>query len=180
MPPGGQIGSGGTSGSGGTTTAGTGPCDIFAAGNTPCVAAHGTVRALLGAYDGNLYQVTRTSGNTTKDIGVLSPGGFANSATQNTFCTGTTCTITIIYDQSGKNNHLTQAPIGQRNTTAPKEADATALPFTISGHKVYGVHIPVGNTAQGNFYEGVMTSGAASTATAQAVQANIAAAGYGN
>ena len=153
---GGRVGSGGTSGSAGTsgmggntgsggkTTAGTGPCDIFAAGNTPCVAAHSTVRALLGAYNGNLYQVTRASDKTTKDIGVLSPGGFADSATQDTFCTGTTCTITIIYDQSGKNNHLTQAPIGQRNTTAPKEADATALPFTISGRKVYGVHLPVG------------------------------------
>ena len=141
---GGTTGSAGTSGAGGKTTAGTGPCDLFAAGNTPCVAAHSTVRALLGAYNGSLYQVTRASDKTTKDIGVLSPGGFADSATQDTFCTGTTCTITIIYDQSGKNNHLTQAPIGQRNTTAPKEADATALPFTISGHNVYGVHIPVG------------------------------------
>src|SRR5208283_2209813 len=141
---GGIPGAGGKTGAGGTTTAGTGPCDIFAAGNAPCVAAHSTVRALLGAYNGNLYQVTRASDNTTKDIGVLSPGGFANSATQDTFCTGTTCTITIIYDQSGKNNHLKQAPIGQRNTTAPKEADATALKFTISGHTVYGVHLPVG------------------------------------
>jgi hypothetical protein len=35
-------------------------------------------------------------------------------------------------------------------------------------------------TAQGDFYEGVLTSGAASAATAQAVQANIVAAGYGN
>jgi hypothetical protein len=35
------------------------------------------------------------------------------------------------------------------------------------------------DTAQGDFYEGVLTSGAASDATASAVQANIAAAGYG-
>ena len=68
--------------------------------------AHSTVRALLGAYNGSLYQVTRASDNTTKDIGVLSPGSFANSATQDSFCTGTTCTISIIYDQSGKGNHL--------------------------------------------------------------------------
>jgi hypothetical protein len=32
---------------------------------------------------------------------------------------------------------------------------------------------------QGNFYEGVLTSGAASEATTNAVQANIVAAGYG-
>jgi hypothetical protein len=35
------------------------------------------------------------------------------------------------------------------------------------------------NGAQGNFFEGVMTSGAATDATADAVQANIVAAGYG-
>ena len=103
------------------------------------------MRALFGAYDGSLYQVTRASDQTTKDIGLLSAGGFADSATQDAFCTGTTCTISIIYDQSGKNNNLTQAPVGQRNKgVAPKEADATALPFTISGHAVYGVHMPVG------------------------------------
>jgi len=141
---GGNTGSAGTSGAGGKTTAGTGPCDIFTAGNTPCVAAHSTVRALLGAYNGNLYQVTRASDKTTKDIGVLSPGGFANSATQDAFCTGTTCNISIIYDQSGKENHLKQGPAGQRKETPDNLADATALKFTISGHTVYGVHLPAG------------------------------------
>jgi hypothetical protein len=34
--------------------------------------------------------------------------------------------------------------------------------------------------AQGNFFEGCMTSGASSTATDDAVQANIVAAGYGH
>jgi hypothetical protein len=98
----------------------------------------------LGAYNGNLYQVTRASDNTTKEIAVQSPGGFANSATQDTFCTGTTCKISIIYDQSGKSNHLRQAPPGQQKATADNLADATALKFTISGHTVYGVHLPVG------------------------------------
>ena len=44
--------------------AGTGPCDIYASGGTPCVAAHSTVRALFGSYNGNLYQVRRSSDNT--------------------------------------------------------------------------------------------------------------------
>ena len=52
-----------------------GPCDIYASGGTPCVAAHSTTRALYGAYNGPLYQVRRSSDNTTKDIGVLSAGG---------------------------------------------------------------------------------------------------------
>ena len=41
--------------------AGTGPCDIYASGGTPCVAAHSTTRALFGAYNGPLYQVRRSS-----------------------------------------------------------------------------------------------------------------------
>lgn len=35
----------------------SGPCDIFGAAGTPCVAAHSTVRALYGAYAGALYEV---------------------------------------------------------------------------------------------------------------------------
>ena len=35
------------------------PCDIYASGNTPCVAAHSTTRALYDNYSGSLYQVTR-------------------------------------------------------------------------------------------------------------------------
>ncbi|MDA8141496.1 MAG: hypothetical protein M0036_22870, partial [Desulfobacteraceae bacterium] len=80
--------------------AGTGPCDIYASGGTPCVAAHSTVRALYGSYSGRLYQVKRASNSQTTDIGTLEAGGFANAAAQDTFCSGTTCTITIIYDQS--------------------------------------------------------------------------------
>jgi hypothetical protein len=92
--------------------AGGGPCDIYAAGNTPCVAAHSTTRALYSSYSGSLYQVRRGSDNATTDIHPLSAGGTANAGTQDSFCSRTTCLITIIYDQSGRGNHLTQAPPG--------------------------------------------------------------------
>lgn len=59
-----------------------GPCDIYAAGNTPCVAAHSTTRALYGSYGGPLYQVRRSSDNATRDIVMLSAGGYANAAAQ--------------------------------------------------------------------------------------------------
>ena len=42
------------------------PCDIFALGGTPCVAAHGVVRALYVNFTGALYQVLRESDNTKK------------------------------------------------------------------------------------------------------------------
>ena len=50
-----------------------GPCDIYAEDGGPCVAAHSTVRALYGGYNGPLYQVKKSDG-TTKDIGVLAAG----------------------------------------------------------------------------------------------------------
>src|SRR5436305_15086450 len=69
---------------------GTGPCDIYASGGTPCVAAHSTVRALFGAYSGRLYQVKRASDSQTTDIATLAAGGFANAAARYSFCAGTT------------------------------------------------------------------------------------------
>ena len=99
------------------SAAGTGPCDIYASAGNTCVAAYSTVRALYGAYNGNLYQVRRSDGQ-TQNIGVLAAGGYANAAAQDTFCSGKTCTISIIYDQSGKGNHLTKAPGGSATSGA--------------------------------------------------------------
>ena len=120
-----------------------GPCDIYALDGGPCVAAHSTVRALYASFAGPLYQVKKADGS-TKEIAPLAPGGFANSADQDTFCGVDACTISIIYDQSGKGNHLTKAPPGGAKPTAGNEANAKALPVTFSGHKVYGVHVAPG------------------------------------
>src|SRR3954466_1674831 len=84
----------------------TGPCDIYAAGGTPCVAAHSTTRALYGSYSGRLYQVRRSSDNSSRDVAVTSRGGTANAATQDSFCSGTSCVVTVVYDQSGRGNDL--------------------------------------------------------------------------
>ncbi|GAA3799742.1 arabinofuranosidase catalytic domain-containing protein [Sphaerisporangium flaviroseum] len=147
---------------GGTAQAATtGPCDIYAAGGTPCVAAHSTTRALYGTYNGPLYQVRRASDNTTRDIGVLSAGGVASAATQDSFCAGTNCVITILYDQSGRNNRLTQAPPGYWPGPAPggwdNLADAKAAPITIGGQKAYGVYIAPGTGYRNNNTNGVAT-----------------------
>jgi len=109
-------------------------------GNTPCVAAHSTVRALFGGYAGKLYQVRRASDSTTLDIAVLAPGGYAASQAQDTFCAGTSCTISIIYDQSPKGNHLKKSPAGGWLNHGGLEANATAAKITANGHVVYGVY----------------------------------------
>ena len=94
------------------------PCDIYASGGTPCVAAHSTTRALYASYSGPLYQVKRASDGATTNISTLSAGGYANAAAQDSFCAGTTCVITEIYDQSGHGNNLTDAP-GRRGGQRP-------------------------------------------------------------
>jgi len=119
----------------------SGPCDIYQAGNTPCVAAHSTVRALYAAYNGRLYQVKRASDSTTKDISTLAAGGFANTSAQDTFCADTTCTIPIIYDQSPQHNDLTVAPTGNLLQNGGKAANATDGQITLGGHTVYGIYV---------------------------------------
>ena len=139
-PMGGRGGgtAGGTGGAAGGSS-GNKPCDIYASASTACVAAHSTVRALYGAYSGNLYQVKRADGM-TKDIGVTSPGGFADAAAQDAFCT-TACTITKIYDQSGHGNFVEaetpDSSVG--GYSSEKAASATAENIMVGGHKVYSL-----------------------------------------
>ncbi|CAM5653375.1 alpha-L-arabinofuranosidase B [Kitasatospora aureofaciens] len=134
-----------------------GPCDIYAAGNTPCVAAHSTTRALYAGYSGALYQVKRASDGATKDIGLLSTGGYADAAAQDSFCAATSCVITVIYDQSGKGNHLTQAPAGGAAPGPDNLANAFEAPVTVAGHEAYGVYIAPGTGYRNNNTNGIAT-----------------------
>lgn len=128
--------------------AGQGPCDIYAANGTQCVAAHSTIRALFAAYNGPLYQIQRASDKQFLNIGVLSPGGYANAAPQISFCAGTTCTITKIYDQSSQHNDLPISLGGTFKGPGPNGSDlganAMALPVTVAGHQVFGVKVTPG------------------------------------
>ena len=119
----------------GTSSAALGPCDIFAAGHTPCVAAHSVVRALYSAYNGPLYAVRRRSDNRTLDVRTLGAGGVADSAAVDAYCGAASngCTIAIIYDQSPQGNHLQAAP-GRRGHT-DIEVNATHDPLTPGGGK---------------------------------------------
>ncbi|MEV6851317.1 arabinofuranosidase catalytic domain-containing protein [Actinoplanes sp. NPDC051411] len=116
------------------------PCDIYAGGGTPCIAAHSTTRALYAAYSGSLYQVRRSSDNATRDIGVPAPGGTANAPAQDAFCSGTTCVITVVYDQSGHGNNLAyQGTGGAGGQDTP--ATATSESLTVNGAKAYSLYI---------------------------------------
>ena len=130
-----------------------GPCDVYERGGAPCVAAHSTTRALYAAYDGPLYQVMRESDGKTLDIGVVpatadDPGGYADAEAQDAFCKDTYCWVTVLYDQSGKGNHLYQAPRGGFSGPAMGGYNnvpvADWAPVNVMGHKVYGLFIAPG------------------------------------
>jgi hypothetical protein len=104
------------------------------------------VRALLGAYSGKLYQVRNAAG-TTKDILTLTPGGFADGGSQDAFCAGTTCVITVVYDQSGKGNDLWyQGSTMVPGSTSSTPSKATSESLMLSGHKVYSLYINPNNS----------------------------------
>lgn len=138
-----------------------GPCDIYASGNTPCVAAHSTTRALYSSYGGALYQVIRSSDNATLNVPLLSTGGIADSGAQDNFCSGTSCSIKQIFDQSGKGNHLVQATFGHFKGPGPNGedalADATKAPVYLNGNKVYGVYSTPGTGYRADNTNGVAT-----------------------
>ncbi|HEX6469462.1 MAG TPA: arabinofuranosidase catalytic domain-containing protein, partial [Streptosporangiaceae bacterium] len=124
------------------------PCDVYAAGGTPCATAHSTTRALFASYNGPLYQIQRASDRQLLDVGLLAAGGVVNAAPQTSFCSGTSCTITKIYDQTGNHNDM---PIswggfwkGPGPNGADVGADAMALPVTVAGHQAFGVKVTPG------------------------------------
>jgi hypothetical protein len=145
-------------GSSSLVAAAAGPCDIYSSGGTPCIAAHSTTRALYSAFSGSLYQVKRGSDGATTNIAPLAAGGVANAATQDTFCANTTCLITIIYDQSGRGNHLTRAPggafKGPEADGSDNLASAIGAPVTLNGQKAYGVFVSPGTGYRNNAVSG--------------------------
>lgn len=112
-----------------------GPCDIFAAAGTPCVAAHSVVRTLYRNYSGPLYRVLRDSDHASLNIGAHH-NGFAKTVDQDTFCEGTACYILRLFDQSPHRNHLDTSPAGGACHIPLSPVNASRDPITISGKAV--------------------------------------------
>jgi non-reducing end alpha-L-arabinofuranosidase len=199
---GGSTGTGGGAGSGaaGSGAAGStgtsnamGPCDIYAMANNSCVAAISTVRVLLHSYTGPLYQVRKggtnnvfkgnqpagtgggTTGGTTQDIG-FGADGFADSAAEDAFCGsgGSACTISKIYDQSGKGNDLIESPAGTYEPGPDYEVPASHA-VMVGTHKVYSLYfphppsLPSGSAPSGYGYRNNKTTGMPTGTAAQTV-----------
>jgi non-reducing end alpha-L-arabinofuranosidase len=156
-----------------TTLTVQGPCDIYGAAGQPCVAAYSTVRRLLSTYTGPLYQLrvgssafnigglrvtnpdvnATQAGNsqTTPEPGELidipqTADGFADPTLQQQRCPlGTTCTVSLLYDQSGRGNHMPVAKGGQSagGVFAALDDFETVMDaraaLTVGGHPVYSL-----------------------------------------
>ena len=127
-------------GSASSVLAAEGPCDIYEAAKTPCVAAHSTTRALYAAYNGAHYLVRRTSEKQTKVIYPLSAGGVANMAAQDSFLNGKAGTVSLIYDQSPQKNNLPKSP-RCNYLEAGLESDVSKGLTKLDGHPVLGIYI---------------------------------------
>ena len=141
------------------------PCDLLAASGAPCVAAHAVSRALFAAYGAPLFQLLRTRDRAVRDVGVLGVGGFVNASAVDEFCDAS-CVISVIYDQSGRNNHLSINASGDRGVNATRHrTSAGGVPvFAAYFERIMGYRSDLANgTAVGNEAELVymVTSGAA-------------------
>ena len=129
------------------------PSDVLLAqADIQIATAHSTVRVVVRDWKGPLYQVCKgvsidgpsSCQGETLDIGPAADC-YADAAAQDAFCAGTTCTISMIYDQSGNGNHLEPAPAGGAKPSPDRPARAADLPVLAGGHSVYGILIRPGN-----------------------------------
>jgi non-reducing end alpha-L-arabinofuranosidase len=148
---GGSGGAAGGGGSGGMTGSNAeGPCDVYKKAGHECVAAYSTIRRLYSTYTGPLYQVrtgssaTNTgSGGTLHDI-PMKADGYADAAAQDAVCANTFCTVSKLYDQSGRENHIGRAPKGRpgngdRTGEDCYESKADGGKITVGGRTVYSL-----------------------------------------
>merc|ERR1712232_925864 len=98
------------------------------------------------------------SDNKTKDIHVLTQGGFADSAAQDAFCMSSACAISRVYDQSPQHNHLEVAPAGGQVHRPDKGVNATRLSLSVGGHKVYGAYFEGGMGYRNDKTSGIATA----------------------
>jgi hypothetical protein len=134
-----SVGSGGSTNGGGIAAAGTAtvidglPGDIAKAAGTPFVAAHAMTRALFASYTGPLFKALRDSDQQEKDIGIVSSTKLVDMTLLDSFCSGTTCKVTTLFDQSGNGNDMwrgdvaTNAPMD--NGEAPRLCDPIAIDY---------------------------------------------------
>ena len=84
------------------------PCDVLSSNGTTCSAAYSVTRRMFQNYLGPLFQIVRTSDNTTMNL-TTDPNGQVDISQTFPFCASTTCYISEMYDQTSNANNLISA-----------------------------------------------------------------------
>ncbi len=126
---GGNSASAGATATGGSLSTSTLPGDVAKAAGTPFVAAHSMTRAMFASYSGPLFKALRVSDNQEKDINAVAAGGLGDFAALNTFCSGTTCKVTTLYDQSGNGNDMWRGDTTANAPGTPKLCDLMDIEY---------------------------------------------------
>ena len=143
------------------------PCDIYMKENSPCVAAHSTIRSLYDNYHGPLYQLNRTDDGLLLNIST-NDAGYADSVSHEEFCDDKACVIQIIFDQSPMGgNHLHPSPASPshygRDDEPPRwepgtPVDAMKHKVIVNGtYHVYGALFEQGNGYRLDKTKGIAT-----------------------
>ena len=126
---GGKSAAAGATATGGSVSTSTLPGDVAMAAGTPFVAAHSMTRAMFASYSGPLFKALRVSDNQEKDINAVAAGGLGDFAALNTFCSGTTCKVTTLYDQSGNANDMWRGDTTANAPGTPKLCDLMDIEY---------------------------------------------------
>jgi hypothetical protein len=128
-------------------------CDLVSG----CIAAYSLNRRLVASYSGNLFQLSRTSDNTTQNIG--QSGTNADLSAVQMFCGSNNangCAVRIAYDQTGNSNDATCAKltgaIGTSSTTCTTGTDDLPLSFDGSWGGSMVLKIVTGQGGASNHY----------------------------
>ena len=114
-------------------------------------AAHHPAFALASAsdYTGPLYALQRSTDNATLRIGLKGDTGFADSGAQTMFCTKPSvsiCTVTTIFDQTGRGNHLERVIVSPNNSHGWPTRGINAMRdyLSVGGHGVFSAYFEGG------------------------------------
>lgn len=88
----------------------------------------------------------RASDGTTQDIGTASAGGQVDLAALSSFCSGTTCSVSILYDQTANANDLKSGLVLKAATTNNGPATANNEPMVQYWTSSTGTQLPMALT----------------------------------
>lgn len=86
-----------------------GAAGLMLDGVSNVIRAYSTARKLATAYAGNAMTIQETTGHTTQTVGFTGSPPVVNTSTINTFCSGKTCVIKVLNDQSGNGRDCSQS-----------------------------------------------------------------------